>query len=63
MQYDTEKVDDAVLALPTLNAHQEDEFGARAWQGHNWDALDRLHEKGFFGDRVSKAKSDVMTPE
>jgi predicted RNA binding protein with dsRBD fold (UPF0201 family) len=63
MQYDTNKVDDAVLALLTLTALQEDEFGARAWKGHDWDSLNRLHEKGFLGNPVSKAKSVVMTPE
>lgn len=63
MPYDTDRVDDAVLALLTLTAHQEDEFGARAWKGHDWDALNRLHEKGLIGDPVSKAKSVVLTPE
>ncbi len=63
MQYNTDKVDDAVLALLTLTAHQEDEFGARAWKGQDWDALNRLHEKGFLGNPVSKAKSVVMTSE
>ncbi len=63
MPYDTDRVDEAVLALLTLTTHQEDEFGARAWKGHDWDALNRLHEKGLLGDLVSKAKSVVMTPE
>lgn len=63
MPYDTDRVDEAVLALLTLTTHQEDEFGARAWKGHDWDALNRLHKKGFLGDPVSKAKSVVMTPE
>lgn len=49
MPYDTDKVDEAVLALLTLTTHQEDEFGARAWKGHDWDALNRLHEKGLLG--------------
>jgi hypothetical protein len=63
MDYDADKVDDAVLALLMLTAHDEDEFGARAWKGHDWDTLNRLHEKGFIGDPVSKAKSVVVTPE
>jgi hypothetical protein len=36
---DTDKIDEAVLALLHLTLH--DRF--RAWKGHNWDALDRLH--------------------
>jgi hypothetical protein len=63
MQYDTNKVDNAVLALLMLTAHQEDEFGARSWKGHDWDSLNRLHEQGFIFDPVSKAKSVVVTPE
>ncbi len=63
MQYDTDKVDDAVLALLTLTVHQEDEFGARAWKGYDWDTLNRLHEKELVGDPVSKAKSVILTPE
>ena len=63
MDYDTNKVDDAVLALLSLTVHQESEFGARSWKGHDWEALNRLHEKGMIGDPVSKAKSVVLTPE
>jgi hypothetical protein len=63
MQYDTDKVDDAVLALLTLTVHLEDEYGARAWKGHDWDALNRLHEKELVGDPVSKAKSVFLMPE
>jgi hypothetical protein len=62
MDYDADKIDDAVLALLTLTVHEEDEFGARAWKGHDWETLNRLHEKGFIGNPVSKAKSVVVTP-
>ncbi len=63
MDYDTHKVDEAVLALLALTVHQEDELGARSWKGHDWATLNRLHEKGLIGDPVSKAKSVVLTPE
>ena len=63
MEYDIDKVDEAVLALLILTVHQQDEFGARAWKGHDWNALNRLHEKGLIRDPVSKAKSVVVTPE
>ena len=62
MDYDTDKVDEAVLALLWLTCHDATEYGARAWKGHDWDALDRLHEQGYIGDPKSKAKSVVMTP-
>jgi hypothetical protein len=62
MEYDTEKVDRAVLALLSLTLH-EYKVGARAWKGHDWDAMNRLHEKGFIGDPKSKAKSVLVTPE
>ena len=35
----------------------------RAWKGFDWDALDRLYEKGLIGDPVNKAKSVVFTEE
>ena len=38
------EVDEAVLALLYLALHDVNEFGGRAWNGHDWDALDRLHE-------------------
>jgi len=63
MNYDTDKVDDAVLALLWLTVHIEDQYGARSWKGHDWDALNRLHEKGLIGDPKSKAKSVVLPPE
>ncbi|WP_182871401.1 DUF6429 family protein [Rhodopirellula sp. JC639] len=63
MQYDTDKIDDAVLALLALTLHDENEFGARAWKGHDWDVLGRLHEKGMIHDPVGKAKSVALTPD
>ena len=62
MDYDTDKVDKTVLALLHLTLHG-DNFGFRAWKGHDWSALDRLHQKGMIGDPKSKAKSVVLTDE
>jgi Domain of unknown function (DUF6429) len=59
MEIDTDKIDHAVLALLFLTLHD----GFRAWKGHDWDALDRLHRKGMIGDPVGKAKSVVFTEE
>ena len=60
MRIDTDKIDDMVLALLHLNSF---EFGdvVRAWKGHDWDALDRLHEKGMISNPRSKAKSVALS--
>ena len=60
MDYDKDKVDEAVLALLYLTLHDVNEYGGRAWKGHDWDALDRLHQKGLIGEPRSKAKSVVL---
>lgn len=43
MELDTNKIDEAVLALLYLGLHG----GARAWKGFDWDAMDRLHQQGY----------------
>lgn len=63
MSYDKDKVDDFTLALLYLVMHNEDEYGARAWKGFDWETMNRLHSKGYIGDPVSKAKSVFVTPE
>lgn len=62
MEYDKDKVDEMVLALLSLTMFREGS-GFRAWKSHDWDALDRLHEKGYISDPKSKAKSVVVTEE
>lgn len=59
MDYDEDKVDEMVLALLYLTLHEE----RRAWKGHDWDAMDRLHEKGMIGDPRNKNKSVLLTEE
>ncbi len=59
MDIDDDKIDRAVLALLYLTLHD----GQRAWKGHDWDALDRLHEKSMIGDPASKAKSVLLTEQ
>ena len=62
MKPNLDKIDDAVLALLHLTSFREhrDEL-SRAWKGHDWDAMNRLHAKGFISDPVGKAKSVVLT--
>jgi len=57
MSLNTDKIDDAVLALLYLTLHD----GYRAWKGFDWEALNRLHEKGMIHDPVNKAKSVAFT--
>jgi hypothetical protein len=59
MDIDTDKIDEAVLALLYLTLHN----GWRAWKGHDWDAMDRLYRKGMIDNPVGKAKSVVLTDE
>ena len=56
---DEDKIDRAVLALLFLGLHDE----VRAWKGFDWEALNRLHEKGFISNPRGKAKSIVFTEE
>ncbi len=60
MEIDSDKIDEAVLALLYLT-RCDDKFGAAAWKSHDWDALNRLHEKGLIEDPVSKNKSVGLT--
>jgi len=48
-----------VLALLWLTEHDN----GRAWKGHDWDAMDRLYQKGYISDPKSKAKSVEFTEE
>lgn len=59
MNVDIGAIDDAVLALLYLTLHDHN----RAWKSFDWEALNRLHERGLIGDPVNKAKSVVMTDE
>ena len=59
MDYDADKVDEAVLALLYLTLHD----GARAWKSFDWEAMNRLYEKGYISNPVGKTKSVVFTEE
>jgi hypothetical protein len=59
MDFDTDRIDEAVLALMYLGLHD----GSRAWKSFDWEATNRLHEKGFIADPRGKAKSVVLTDE
>ena len=66
MQPNTDKIDDAVLALLHLTSFTvgKGELAfTRAWKGHDWEALNRLHEKGLISDPKSTAKSVGLSKE
>lgn len=62
MEYDEKKIDEAVLAVLSLNLF---EYGAekRAWKSLPWDALERLYEAGYIGKPAGKNKSVTLTKE
>jgi hypothetical protein len=55
----TDRIDEAVLALLWLGLHEDD----RVWKSFDWEAMNRLHEKGFISDPVGKAKSVRLTEQ
>jgi hypothetical protein len=59
MAIDRDKIDDAVLGLLWLTLHD----GDRAWKGFDWDAVERLRQKGMIENPANKAKSVVLTDE
>jgi len=59
MEIDEEKIEEAVLALLYLTLHD----GGRAWKSLDWDAMNRLYEKGLIENPVGKAKSILFTEE
>jgi uncharacterized protein DUF6429 len=56
---DTDRIDDAVLALMYLTLHD----GGRVWKGFDWETTNRLFKKGFISDPVCKAKSVCLSDE
>jgi len=59
MKLNTDRIDEAVLALLHLGLHD----GTRAWKSFDWDAMARLHAKGYISDPVGKAKSVTFTEQ
>ena len=59
MKLNTDRIDEAVLALLHLGLHD----GTRIWKSFDWDAMARLHEKGYITDPVGKAKTVTFTEE
>jgi hypothetical protein len=62
MDIDQEKIEETVLALLYLTSFGN-EFGLRAWKGHDWGVMNALHEKGYISNPATKAKSVVFTEQ
>jgi hypothetical protein len=64
-EIDTDRIDDAVLALMYLTLHPAERLSgqSRAWKSFDWEAMRRLHERGLIFDPVGKAKSVALTDE
>ena len=56
---DTDKLDDAALAILSLTLHD----GNRVWKRIDWSITDRLHAKGLIHDPIGKAKSLALTED
>ena len=59
MALDTDKIDEAALAILSLTLH----YGDQVWKGIDWTITNRLFEKGLIFDPKNKAKSLSLTPE
>ena len=59
MTIDTDRIDDAVLALLHLTLHDQ----SRAWKDFDPDTLGRLHQKGMIDDPASESKSVALTSD
>ena len=56
--------DEALLAFLYHGHWLERSTGlARSWKGFDWEAMQRLYEKGLIGDPVNKAKSVTLSEE
>jgi hypothetical protein len=60
---DAERIDEAVLALLYLGICDTRRGMARAWKSFDWDAMDRLYDKGLISDPRGRAKSVALTEQ
>ena len=60
MEYDRDRVDEMILALLYLTS-SHDQYATRAWKGLDWEAMDRLHKKGYISDPREKSPSVVLS--
>jgi len=61
-ELDLAKIDEMTLALLWLVRHGDRDY-LRAWKSFDWDSLNRLYEKDYISNSISKAKSVGFTNE
>jgi hypothetical protein len=59
MEISNDRIDQSILALLYLGLHEE----SRAWKTFDWESMNRLYEKGYISNPVSKTKSIIFTDE
>lgn len=59
MDYDEQRIDQAVLALLAAFSFE----GGRSWKGFDFDVMDRLHAQGLIEDPKGKGKSVWLTQQ
>jgi hypothetical protein len=59
---DWEKVDEVTLVLMQLTIFEEHGV-IRSWKGYDSDVLNRLHDRGWISNPVSKAKSVILSED
>jgi hypothetical protein len=62
LTYNTDKVDEIVLALLFLTSSR-DAYATRAWKGMDRQALDRLFRKGYISDPNEKTPTLILSDE
>lgn len=62
MHYDEAKVDEAVLAVLYLTAFEEHGV-TRGWKSLDWEATNRLFERGLIDDPRNRNNSVVFSEE
>jgi hypothetical protein len=60
MEYDGDRVDEMILALLYLTS-SHDQYGTKAWKGLDWEAMDRLYQKGYISDPRGKSPTLVLS--
>lgn len=62
MTVDWDKVDEVTMALLKLTSFTKEGYTS-SWKTHSWEVMNRLHERGWIQNPVSKAKSVGLTQE
>ncbi len=58
MNYDEDKIDEVILALLGVFEFED----GRVWKRYDFDAMDRLHERGMISQPKGRTESVHLTP-